>query len=72
MGKKINPNLSFVRPEHYNKMLELFVRHQEMKTEEKPPIVLLVCVIALAVPHLCCVFLSSNGFTYLWPVVHFL
>lgn len=34
MEKKINPNLNFVRPEHYNQMLELFVREQERKKEE--------------------------------------
>lgn len=32
MEKKINPNLNFVRPEHYNQMLELFVRRKGKNT----------------------------------------
>lgn len=35
MEKKINPNLNFVRPEHYNPMLESFVQEQEREREER-------------------------------------
>lgn len=34
MEKEINTNLIFVKPEHYNQMLDLFVREQERKKEE--------------------------------------
>ena len=70
MEKKINPNLSFVRPEHYNPMLGLFFREQERNKEENTLYVALIFVIAFGVFYLYAVSLCPNGFSYIRPVIY--
>lgn len=71
MEKKINPNLKFVRPEHYNQMLEEFVREQEKKMGENTLYVVLVHEIAFVVSYLCSVSWCPNVFTHLRPLIYF-
>lgn len=71
MEKEINTNLIFVKPEHYNQMLDLFVREQERKKEENTLYVKIVHVNDFVIFfYLCSVLLCPNGYTHLRPVIY--
>lgn len=71
MEKEINTNLIFVKPEHYNQMLDLFVREQERKKEENTLYVKIVHVNDFVILfYLCSVLLCPNGYTHLRPVIY--
>jgi len=69
MENKTNPNLSFVRPEHYNHMLELFVR-EKIGKRKKILYVILIHVIAFVFLYQCSVSLCPNDFSYPRTVIY--
>lgn len=71
MEKKINPSLNFVRPEHYNQMLQLFVWKQEREKKIGRTYSLWNTFFDFySVSYQPSASLSPNGFTHLRPVIY--